>query len=272
MSKIIKLEGTFNTRDIGGIVNTEGKKVRTGLMIRSDALNTLTPKDIAYFENIKLKTIVDFRGKKEIEKAPDVNIAGVQTIPLSPNAEVAAMASGNIVDDKKKIDVLLKEASTKEGQKRLQKRMDEMVVQMRELVNTPYANQQYSKFLDILIDADNLPLLHHCRGGKDRTGFATMITLFALDVSIEEVKKDYMLTKDCMTNRNEKRMDEYRTYTDNPIVLEYLSGLMSTKEIYFDAAIEEMIKLAGSIDMYLESYLLLTKEKKEKMKSIFLES
>ena len=57
---------------------------------------------------------------------------------------------------------------------------------------------------------------------------------------------------------------------DDPFVLEYLSGLMQTKEVYFDAAIDEMIKLAGSIPNYLEKYLDVTLEKKEKIKQIFL--
>lgn len=271
MSKIIELQGTFNTRDIGGIVTKNGKKIRPQLMFRSDALNTLTKEDVHYFEEVGLKTIVDFRSKKEVESAPDAKIKGVQEINLSPNAEVANLASGNIVDDKKKIDTLLKEASTEEGRKKLQDRMDEMVDQMRELVHSSYANKQYTEFLNLLTNPDNLPLLHHCKGGKDRTGFAAMITLFTLEVDVNDIKKDYMTTKECMASRNERRMDEYRQYTDNQIVLEYLSGLMQTKEIYFDAAIDEMIAMSGSIDGYLEEYLDLTMEKRNKIKEIFLE-
>ena len=77
MSKIIQLEGTFNTRDIGGVINKEGRKVRYGKMIRSDALNTLTTKDVQFFQDYKLKTIVDFRGRQEVIKAPDVKIPGI---------------------------------------------------------------------------------------------------------------------------------------------------------------------------------------------------
>ncbi len=271
MSKIIQLEGTFNTRDIGGVINKEGRKVRYGKMIRSDALNTLTTKDVQFFQDYKLKTIVDFRGRQEVIKAPDVKIPGTEVVYLSPNAEVANIASGNIVDDQAKIDALLKEVQTKEGRDRLLARLDEMALQMRELVNDPYANEKYREFVNLISDEKHLPLLHHCKGGKDRTGFAAMITLFILDVSEEEVKKDYMLTKECMAHRNEKRMNEYREYTDNEVVLEYLSGLMQTKEIYFDAAIDEMKKLSGSIDQYLKDYLGVSEEKKNKIKNIFLE-
>lgn len=271
MTKIIKLEGTFNTRDIGGIINIDGECIRYNRMIRSDALNEITTQDIEYLKELGLKTIVDFRGKQEIEKAPDVKISGVKEIYLSPNAEVANLASGNIVDDQQKINTLIQEASSEEGRGKLQARSEEMSDQMRELVNSPYANKQYTAFVNLLTDERNLPLLHHCKGGKDRTGFAAMITLFILDVSVEKVKEEYMITKECMASRNEKRMNEYRQYTDNSYVLDYLSGLMQTKEVYFDAAIDEMIKLAGSIPKYLEKYLNVTAEKKEKIKHIFLE-
>lgn len=271
MSKMISLDGTFNTRDIGGIINKDGQIVRYGLMIRSDALNQLTNQDVQFFQDYHLKTIVDFRGQKEVLKAPDIPIPNTTIINLSPNAEVANIASGNIVDDKAKIDALLKAVSTQEGKEKLLGQLDHMAQQMRELVNDPYANQQYRQFVDLISDKNNLPILHHCKGGKDRTGFAAMITLFILDVSEKEVKKDYMLTKECMAKRNEKRMNEYRQYTDNEVVLEYLSGLMQTKEIYFDAAIDEMKKLSGSIDQYLVDYLGVTKEKKDKIKNTFLE-
>ena len=269
MTRIITLEGTFNTRDIGGILNKEGKCICYNRMIRSDALNKITIQDVEYLKHLGLKTIVDFRGKQEVIKAPDIKIEGVKEINLSPNAEVANLASGNIVDDQQKIDALIKISSTQEGRLQLKARSDEMSEQMRELVNSSYANKQYTSFINLLTDENNLPLLHHCKGGKDRTGFATIITLFILDVSLEKVKEEYMLTKECMASRNEKRMNEYRQYTNDPFVLEYLSGLMQTKEVYFDAAIDEMIKLAGSIPNYLEKYLDVTLEKKEKIKQIF---
>ena len=271
MSKIIHLEGTFNTRDIGGIVNKYGKRIRFGLMIRSDALNALTLKDIQYFQKIGLKTIVDFRMKKEINVAPNQIIAGVKTFNLSPNAEVAALASGNIVNDKEKINALIDDVSTAEGKEKLLSKVDEMEDAMREMVRDSYANKQYTQFLKLLTDRNNLPLLHHCKGGKDRTGFGALITLLTLDVDIDKIREEYMLTKECMAKRNEKRMEEYREYTDNETVLTYLSGLMQTKELYFDAAIDEMIQLSGSVDKYLEEYLDLTSEKKKKINEIFLE-
>lgn len=68
MTKIITLEGTFNTRDMGGIMNEEGKYVRYNRMIRSDALNKITNHDVEYLEELGLKTIVVSEENKKLRK------------------------------------------------------------------------------------------------------------------------------------------------------------------------------------------------------------
>jgi protein-tyrosine phosphatase len=269
--KIIKLSGTFNTRDIGGLRNKAGKKVKYGQMYRSDALNNLTTEDCDYLERLGIKTIVDFRSNDEINAAPDKVISTAKTVYLSPNADVAALGSGNIVDDQQKIDTLLQEAATEKGREQLQVKVDEMAEQMKELVSDPFANQQYEQFINLLVQEESLPILHHCKGGKDRTGLAAILTLLILDVPLNAILEEYMLTKDCMAQRNKKRMQEYQTYTDNKVVLEYLSGLMQTKELYFNAAIDEMIDMSGSIDHYLENVLHVTPDKKAHIQALFLE-
>lgn len=271
MPKIIKLSGTFNTRDIGGLRNKAGKKVKYGQMYRSDALNNLTAADRDYLEKLGIKTIVDFRSDDEIAAAPDKILRTAKTVQLSPNADVAALGSGNIVDDQQKIDTLLQEAATQKGREQLQAKVNEMAEQMKELVADPFANQQYERFIDLLTQEDTLPILHHCKGGKDRTGLAAILTLLILEVPLQDILEEYMLTKECMAKRNSKRMQEYQTYTDNKVVLDYLSGLMQTKELYFNAAIDEMIARSGSIDHYLETVLHVTADKKERIQQLFLE-
>lgn len=271
MPKIIHLSGTFNTRDIGGLTTRSGKKVKYGVMYRSDALDQLTAHDVQQLENLGIKTIVDFRGADEIVAAPDKKIPHTVTVNLAPQAAVAALGSGNIVDDQQKIDALLKEAATAEGRAILKLKVDEMAEQMKELVSQPHAISQYKKFVQLLLESDRLPLLHHCKGGKDRTGFAAMITLLILDVPLAAVQEEYMVTKKCMEKRNVKRMEEYKKYTDNEAVLAYLSGLMQTKELYFQAAIETMETMSGSIDRYLEKVLDVTPQKKEAIQRLFLE-
>lgn len=269
-TRLLPLDGTFNCRDLGGYKGAEGKRVKWGQLFRSDALNKLSNRDIAFLEGIGIKTIVDFRGDGEWQAAKDKPIKGAEFVNLSPNAHTAALASGNIVDDRKKIESLVQMAQSEDGVKELNQRLDEMALQMREIVHGEYSNKQYTKLMKLLSDGTHAPLLQHCKGGKDRTGFGAMLMLLALGVSIEDIEYDYMLTKQYMASRNEKRMDEYRQFTDDKVVLEYLSGLMQTKMIYIEAAWDEMKKLSGNIPTYLKEHIGITEADMRKLQEMYL--
>lgn len=266
----ILLNGTFNTRDLGGYTGYQGKPVKWGSLFRSDALHKIDAKDLTALKALPLKTVVDFRSNAECEKAPDILPKGTQYINLSPNAPIAALASGNMEDDGYKVAKLVTLANSEEGPADLQSRLDEMSEQMRELVRDPYANKQYRAYLRLLLEPNTTPILHHCKGGKDRAGFAAILILAALGVSKEEIKYDYMYTKQNMAARNEKRLAEYQKFTDNELVLAYLSGLMQTKEIYFEAAYDEIEKVAGSMDRYLHEIMELTEADLEQLRTLYL--
>lgn len=251
----ISLEGTFNTRDFGGYRGLNGRQVKWGTFYRSDALNNLTLNDVTILEKLAIKTIVDFRGEKEVAQAPDILPSGANYLNLSPNAPIAALASGNRQDDQAKVAKLVDIAEQSQGENYFTERLDEMSVQMRMLVRQPFAYQRYQAYLRLLLDTKNTPILHHCRGGKDRAGVATMLVLAVLGVPKEEIKRDYMRTKNNMAERNKKRMSEYQQFTNNKMVLNYLAALMQTKERYFDAAYDEIEKIAGSINNYLQQNL-----------------
>lgn len=266
----IPLEGTFNTRDFGGYIGHEGKMVKWGVFYRSDALHKLTEQDVATLKKLNLRTVVDFRGEGELEKEPDVIIADVTYVNLPPHAAVAQLASGNINNDKAKVEELVRLADTEEGRKTLLERNDDMSQQMRDLVSQEIANEKYSIYLDMLLDVANTPILHHCKGGKDRAGFAAVVALMALGVSKEQIMKDYMLTKEFMAARNVRRMNEYKQFTENQFVLDYLSSLMQTQERYLEAAFDEISKISGSFDQYLIDRLGMTEEKLSVLRKQYL--
>lgn len=268
----IRLEGTFNTRDFGGYPGYQGRMVKCGLLYRSDALNKLTDRDQKILAALGIKTVVDFRGKDEAAQEPDLLFAGATYINLPPHAEVAQLASGNILNDKAKVAALAELASTAEGREQLLSRQNDMEIQMRDLVRQDIANEQYRKYLHLLLEPSNTPILHHCRGGKDRAGFAAVAALAALGVDREAIMYDYMLTRDNMAERNERRMNEYRQFTDNEFVLAYLSSLMQTKENYLNAAFDEIDRISGSMEAYLRDVLDLDAGKLSRLRGLYLES
>lgn len=97
------LKGTFNFRDLGGYTNKSGKRVVEGKIFRSDAMNQLTRNDVAYLNQIGLKSIIDFRQYSEIKAAKNIEIPGTKTYNFSPIAPIAELSTGNIQNDREKV-------------------------------------------------------------------------------------------------------------------------------------------------------------------------
>ena len=101
-TRLVNLDGTDNFRDCGGYETIEGRRVKWGLLYRSDQLSNISEKDVALLENMRLKTIVDYRSKSEATAAPNKEISGANTYSLDPNAKTAQLAAGSIDDDENK--------------------------------------------------------------------------------------------------------------------------------------------------------------------------
>lgn len=269
-TRTINLDGTNNFRDLGGYIGHEGKTVKYNQFFRSDALHKLSDNDIAWLEEIGIKTIVDFRSASEIIDNEDKMIKGSHYFHLNPKAEVAQTASASLANDRSKIDKLVKIANSDDGERYFANHINDMAEQMRRLVSDPNAVQQYQKVMFLIVD-NKTPIIFHCRGGKDRTGIAAMFILLALGVSKKHIFEDYLLTNINNVVRNEKRMNDYRNLTDNQNVLDYLYNLMLAKDEYLEAAFDEMIRLSGSIDNYLKHFLKLDEDKLTTLRNIYLE-
>ena len=58
-------DGLYNFRDFGGYATTDGKRVRKGILFRSDELSKLSKGDIARFDQLGLQLICDLRTETE---------------------------------------------------------------------------------------------------------------------------------------------------------------------------------------------------------------
>ncbi|GEO46268.1 tyrosine-protein phosphatase [Companilactobacillus kimchii] len=262
----ISLQGTFNTRDLGGYQTESGKYVKKNRLFRSDDLYKLTISDIKWFEDHGLTTVIDFRNFNERKNRPDKIIKGVKYYDLSPDDETAALASADLKSDKKKIDKLIE----KKKQNKLDLTGDGLKKSMVGFVRDSETQKLYRQVLEIHIKENNDVILQHCRGGKDRTGYGSALVLLALGVSEDDVISDYMLTAKYNADRNKRRMNEYRKYTKDPVVLKYLSNAMSTRKEVIEAGINEMKKISVSPIQYIQNELGFDKDKISYLRSIYL--
>ena len=88
-------------------------------------------------------------------------------------------------------------------------------------------------------------MIFHCTAGKDRTGIAAALILSALNVDIQDIVEDYLLSNIFLQKK-------YESYIANDPKLE---TLFTVKSSYLQYAINTIVEQYGSIKQYLEEVL-----------------
>lgn len=172
--RTLSLDGGFNFRDLGGIINKDEQVLGKGLLIRSDDLANLTDNDLELLNDYPIRTIIDLRTTYERSKNPD-------HIPNSCNHEVHLdISSGHF------------ENLVKQFRQGISNPREFMCNIYEDFVLDKTCQTQYKKFFDIIQHKNRTPILFHCTAGKDRTGFATAMILAALKVDFEQILEDYL--------------------------------------------------------------------------------
>ncbi len=171
--------------------------LKENALFRSDALHELTDQDVAYLEKLRVKTIVDFRYDQEITDDPDRPIASV-TQRINPvigrgledvdqmmdEQTYANVRTWFIAGEFDKVDSVLQHYDIDMAQSRKERYAS---------FATDYT-QEFGTFMKTLTEADNYPVVFHCQGGKDRTGFAAALLLKTVGFSEEDIVRDYLTT------------------------------------------------------------------------------
>lgn len=257
----IYLEGAYNFRDIGGYKTKNGKYVKKGLLYRSDELSKLTAHDVAILEKLGIKTIIDYRAERERINNEDVPIKGSTVIYLDPKADVAALASSDNKDilDKKKSIISSEQAYFL------------MYNQNKEFVMSETSKTSYRKLLKILLNIENCPLIQHCRGGKDRTGYGVALILLLLGVDKETVIRDYLLTNEYKKEKNEKSLKEAFDQTGNEDFVLALRYLKEARKEFLLVALSLIEEKFGGIENYVIQELGLTLDEINKIRENYLQ-
>lgn len=170
--RFLTLEGTHNTRDIGGYATRDGHTVRTGRFFRSDSLHNLSAADQTALANLGLRTVIDLRRQDEIDRDPNKTdtIADlvICQLPVLPTA-ISDPAALSVLTDAKTLGDVYRVA------------LDHFQEPMRQI------------FAAIADHAD-APMLIHCSAGKDRTGIVIALLLELAGVPDDVIVADYMIT------------------------------------------------------------------------------
>ncbi len=261
MDRQVKLEKAFNFRDMGGYKTQDGKSVKWGLLYRSDELSKLSEQDIQIVEKLGLKTIVDFRAEFERKDNEDKTIQGATVVYLDPSAMTAAMASSEAGDMKKMFDP---KNLTADIAKNI------MINQNAEFVTGEKPKQAYRQLIDLFLDESKIPLVQHCRGGKDRTGYGALLILSLLGVSKEDILEDYLLTNVYKKEKNETSLKEMYEKTKNDDLVLAMRYMKEANLEFINAAYDLIEKDYGDVVSYCKQELNVTDEEIQKLKEIYL--
>ena len=181
--RVIDLQGTTNTRDIGGYQTRDLRTLRWRQIIRSENLSRLTASDFQILEEIGVKTVIDLRTDRERDQLPTVWLGDKPPrffhFPIGDaqndwfNAQRRMMRNNRFTE---------KQAS---------KHMVEGY-RMIAAVGPP----SFEKLMNLVLDDSNWPILIHCNAGKDRSGIAVTLILEALGVDRETIMEEFLLTNE----------------------------------------------------------------------------
>ena len=249
----IHLEGTHNTRDLGGYVCQDGRKVRSNFLYRSDKLSNLTSNDVSTLQNLGIKRIIDFRSKDEKTRDPNIIPDGIEYIEMPIEAdkkikqEIYDVLSG-------KIDRDIKEFLIEANKQFIHEYHQTFKLFLLELINNP------------------VPTLYHCTAGKDRTGFATFLIYTILGIERNIILDDYLKTNEFIADSIEKvkfEVAKSMKISDNEV--DKIMPLLKVDIDYINSAINEANKKYGSIFTFINDELNFKTKQRDLLKELLLE-
>lgn len=270
--RTLPLSGINNFRDLGGYTGAGGKRVKWGLLYRSNHLHNLTPQAQGYLEALGVKTIIDYRSANEIAKSPNDSIGERQTFHLDATAQTAELAAQFAAEPSNEDRALIESVIRDIPAELINGDGGQVIEQYRNFVLSDKSKKAFKALIQVLLDADNAPNIQHCRGGKDRTGYGALLVLSMLGVAEQDIIADYMLTGANRLERNNVKMAAYRQITDNQDVLDYLLTLIDTREAFIVETLNTMKAVSGSVRAYIKNELGFTDADFIKMQDNYLAS
>jgi len=270
----IRLTGVGNARELGGYKAEDGRTIRHGLLLRTAKLSGATEEDIQrLISEYHLSVVVDFRGNDEIENNPDPDISGARNLnlqiidkeddplPEEMAAEIDALMAQN--GEISKLDML--RMAIKYGTF-----SDQMYV---DFLFSDKGKAGYCQLFDELLDLpDGQAILFHCTEGKDRTGCAAMLILYALGVDEDTIMEDFLLTNvyNAALIEEDRRMLEAEGISEEEMET-YLPMMDQVNPAFMSAAIAWMTESFGSPLGYIIQELGVTKDEIAVLRDKFLE-
>lgn len=250
-TRVLPFEGVFNFRDMGGYEAADGRKVKYGILFRSAELAGMTERDLNLLHSLEIRTIFDYRDDREAKQKPDPVIPGVNNIRVPAMrqevpADMRELVRGNFF---KKLTV---------------ESFAAMYVQMA--INNP----SFQRLMSLIMNPDNLGILHHCAAGRDRTGIGAAFILLALGVPRDTIIEDYLLSNQTLLPMNEQIKEQLAQVLPPEEAADAIAKLTLRRE-FMEAVFSSIDENYGGAESFLEREFGLTVEKRAELQGYCLE-
>ena len=244
--RVLYLKSGSNFRDFGDYPTLENKRIQKGIFFRSASLNSIVDKeDLNYLKNFKFKTVVDLRSTEEQQLQPDTWVLEQRSINYQFH-EYSFLKIMEAINTKKKV-------------RRESYGGSELYYGVMHKIFIPHLKLFFKEILN-----EKTPIILHCSGGQDRTGFVVAIMLKLFNVSNDLIYEDYLLStdlrnpelefigidlhKEAEKNAFAKFMVSY--VSDNP--RDNVKPLRNKSGVPFiKIALDEILSVYGSVESYV---------------------
>lgn len=175
----LRLNGLYNTRDLGGFATIDGGRTRFGVFLRSEAPCGLPQEDVDALIAYGVRASVDLRSTDEMTSRPS-SLNGPLAYYHKPLFHEAAVADDDHA--KKGLKPHAEDFDWGNMYREMAEESRDWAVQTLQLA----ARQEGA-------------LLYHCTTGKDRTGLLTCYLLSIAGVRREDIAADYCVSEVYLT-------------------------------------------------------------------------
>ncbi|SNT41872.1 tyrosine-protein phosphatase [Rhodococcoides kyotonense] len=247
-----RLSGAWNFRDVGGARTVDGRRIRSGLLMRSSELSLLDDDGRAELLALGVRQVFDLRGDSEIarsgaDRVPDGVV--VNNVPYDNHkGERAPHEIGAIVDPEAQLRYM-----------------------MRAYTSFPTldgAKTAITAVIGALTRGDG-PVLVHCAAGKDRAGWTVATVLRAAGVTESDILADF-LTSNAAIEPLRAHLRTVWEPREDGAPIEISDAVLGVTEAYYRHGIDVVEKNYGSFDGYLQA-LGVTDDDLEKLKRTLLD-
>lgn len=265
-ARFIGIKEIKNARQLGGYIGADGRKVKDGLLIRTAGLDQIsyeTAKELS--DKFNVKYVVDFRMEYERQILPDREIPNAQNVWISV-FEMNTNAPENIE--------MMNNIRKAEG--KLQKNVEyaksgRLSALYTDILLGEMGQRGYAQFFDILLNNKDGAVLWHCTHGKDRTGVAAALVLYALGVDEDIIMQDFLLTNEVYKDNIARLKATLEEIGCDDFVISEVQAMAGVKGEYLTAALDAVKSEYGSVQDYIRNQLGVSDEKIEKLRNLYLE-